>query len=318
MSRFKKIIHIFSFLFALFLLININSNPLPIANKVSFVNLKYFTTNKTSSLYKEIENKSSIYYEAPQDAVIDEDWKKVPGRNGIKVNIKESYKQMQKNAFYNENLLVFEQIPPKIKFQELGAAPVYSGHHEKKMVSLIIYVAGGTEQIPYLLHRLKENKVKATFFIQGKWANENKELVKMIAEQGHLIGNFAYENIDLSRLPLEEVSEQIERTNAIITSIIGKTPHLFAPPFSSYSKEMVEVSSELNMETILWTIHAKDLVNPTPTVMINHVMQNIHPGATILLHPTNASVQGISPLIQEIKNKDYKIGTIDLLLSESR
>lgn len=318
MRSFKKIIHVFSFLLAILLLFNIESSPFPITNKESFVNFQFITLNKTNSLYKEIENKSSSYYEPPQDAFIDEDWKKVPGRNGIKINIKESYKQMQKKAVYNEDLLVFEQIPPKVKLQELGAAPVYSGHHEKMMVSLIIYVAWGTEHIPYLLNGLKEHKVKATFFIQGKWANENKELVKMIDEQGHTIGNFAYENVDLSRLPLKETSEQIERTNAIITSIIDKTPHLFAPPFSSYSKEMIEVSNNFNMETILWTIHTKDLINPTPIVMIDHVLQRIHPGATILLYPTNASVQGLSPLIKEIKNKSYKIGTIELLLSENR
>src|SRR5690625_6887363 len=69
------------------------------------------------------------------------------------------------------------------------------------------------------------------------------------------------------------------------------------------------------METILWTVDTIDWKNPSVSVMINRVMGNIHPGATILMHPTESVAQGLENLIDEMKHEKYKIGTIEDLLS---
>src|SRR5690625_2633458 len=74
--------------------------------------LSYSTGNQ--SLFDEIKTKSSDYFEAPEDAYIDRVWKKTPGRNGIAVNIEESYERMRAENKFNENLLVFEEIQPEV------------------------------------------------------------------------------------------------------------------------------------------------------------------------------------------------------------
>ncbi len=48
------------------------------------------------------------------------------------------------------------------------------------------YEAGYTEK---MLDVLKENNVKATFFITGHYLNTNEELVKRMINEGHIIGN---------------------------------------------------------------------------------------------------------------------------------
>src|SRR5699024_5567551 len=44
----------------------------------------------------------------------------------------------------------------------------------------------------------------------------------------------------------------------------------------------------------------------------------IHPGATILMHPTSSITTGLETLIKEIKDENYELGTIENLLSEER
>ena len=63
------------------------------------------------------------------------------------------------------------------------------GNKEKKILYLTFdegYEAGYTKQI---LQTLKENDVKAAFFITAHYVNTQEELVKQMIEEGHIIGN---------------------------------------------------------------------------------------------------------------------------------
>src|SRR5690625_911901 len=273
---------------------------------------------KNNELLMEIKEKAKEYHVQPMDAYIDRVYKKTPGRNGRKVNIEKSYQNMKKSQKFTESLLVFDEISPSVSLKDLPASPIYRGHPEKEMVALLINVSWGTEYIPRILEVLKEQNVKATFFIEGKWAKENKNIVKMIHEQNHLIGNHAYNHPDMARISVTEMNEQIENTNEIIEAIIDYRPKWFAPPSGSFNDQVVKTAHELEMETILWTVDTIDWKNPSVSVMINRVMKNIHPGATVLMHPTEPVAQGLGLLIDEIKQKEYSLGTIEELLSEKR
>lgn len=273
---------------------------------------------RSETILEQINASAKKYREEAQDAYIDRVWKKTPGRNGLQVSVEKSYRKMKKQGVFDESLLVFEEIPPSIHLTDLPPAPIYRGHPEKDMVALLINVSWGTEHIPTILQTLKQHHVKATFFIEGKWALDNKSLVKMIAEQNHVIGSHAYNHPDMARISSVEIKKQIVDTNTIIEAIIGNRPKWFAPPSGSFNDQVVEIAAEHNMQTILWTVDTIDWRNPSVSVMINRVMNNIHPGATILMHPTDPVAQGLGTLIEEIKARNLKIDTIEALVSESR
>jgi len=273
---------------------------------------------KEDKLMEAIRTKAPTYEEKPEDAYIDRVWKKTPGRNGQRVLISESYKKMNKKGIFDESLLVYEEVPPKVTLMDLPPAPIYRGHPDKKMVSLLINVSWGTEHIPTILNTLKEQHVKATFFIEGKWAKENKEYVRMIHEQGHLIGSHAYNHPDMARLNDAQINDQINDTNEIIEAIVKFRPSWFAPPSGSFNDRTVELAHKAKMQTILWTVDTIDWKNPSVSVMINRVMKNIHPGAMILMHPTKPVAQGLEPLVTAIKREGYDIDTVEQLLDEAR
>lgn len=317
MKRYYKFINLTVFIIIIGLIFNIDENPLlknnqsnsiPIDNEIKI----------EDPLYDEIVANSKAFYIAPQDAYIDRVWKKTPGRNGVQVQVEKSYEKMKKGNEFNESLLVYEQILPKISLQDLPPAPIFRGHPEKEMIALMINVSWGEEYIPEILNILNEHKVKATFFIEGKWAKEHTNLVRMIDEQNHLIGNHAYNHPDMARLSNQENADQMIETNNIIEAIIGKTPQLFAPPSGSYTDDVVEAAHHLNMATILWTVDTIDWRNPSVSVMMNRVMTNIHPGAMVLMHPTSPVAKGLDQMITEIKELGYQINTVETLLSSDR
>src|SRR5699024_3344429 len=195
-------------------------------------------------------------------------WKKTPGRNGITINVSESYEKMKKESRYDSSLLVYEQIKPKTMLEELPAAPIYRGHPDKNMVSLFINVSWGTEHIPAILQILKKHHIKATFFLEGKWAREHVDIVKMIDDESHVIGNHAYNHTDMKHLNKQENLKQIKQTNDIIDAIIGHTPKWFAPPSGSFNDEVIEAAASLDMETLLWTVDTIDWKKPSTAVMV--------------------------------------------------
>ncbi|MFC2950065.1 polysaccharide deacetylase family protein [Virgibacillus sediminis] len=314
MRYVSKGVHLLVFIIIVALAFDIDQNPF----KAPGLHISSTMVNAEDPLYKEIQAKSKEFAEEPQNAYIDQVWHKTPGRNGLKVDVEKSYQKMKEKGSFDESLLEYKQVPPEIQLKDLPASPIYRGHPEKEMVALLINVSWGTEYIPDILQILKENKVKATFFIEGKWAKENAGYVKMIHEQGHLIGNHAYNHPDMRQLSSADIAEQISRTNEILQATVDATPKWFAPPSGNYTEEVVKAADQLGMETILWTVDTIDWKNPTVSVMMNRVNDKIHPGATILMHPTPAIVEGLGPLIKNIKDKGYRIDTIEMLLKEER
>ena len=55
---------------------------------------------------------------------------------------------------------------------------------------------GATEKV---LDALDAERVPATFFIQGRWAEAYPKLARSVAERGHLIGNHSFYHV---RMPL--------------------------------------------------------------------------------------------------------------------
>ncbi|KGP74035.1 polysaccharide deacetylase family protein [Pontibacillus yanchengensis] len=269
-------------------------------------------------LWKEIEEKAKNYEEAAQNATIDKVWKKMPGLNGVKVDVEKSYENMKEKGSFNPSLLSLKQTEPEVSIADLPAAPIYRGHPDKAMVALNINVSWGEEYIPKMLNILKDQDVKATFFIEGKWANMHSDLVKMIQEQGHAIGNHAYNHPDMSRLTADEIQKQLVKTNDILKAITGEKPTLFAPPSGSFSNEVVKIADEQNMETILWSVDTIDWKKPSKDVLLQRVVPKLHNGAFILMHPTQSSNSALNDLILKIKEKKYKIGTVNNVLNEKR
>ncbi|MFD1018233.1 polysaccharide deacetylase family protein [Thalassobacillus hwangdonensis] len=276
------------------------------------------TGSESTSLYKEIESKSKEMNEAPENAYIDQVWKKTPGLDGRKVDIKKSYEKMKKNGIFDKKLLVYDTVPPGVSIDDLPPAPIYRGNPEKEMVTLLINVSWGEEYIPEMLKTLNEKNVKANFFIDGRFAEKNPDIVKMIHEQEHIIGNHAYNHPDMSRMDKASANESISQTNDVLRSLINDETKWFAPPAGGYNQQVVEAAEELEMYTILWTVDTIDWKKPTKEVLLQRVLPKAHNGATILMHPTAVTADSLDELIDGLRDKGFRIGNIETLMDTSR
>ena len=99
------------------------------------------------------------------------------------------------------SLPVSADIPPEIALTfDDGPHPVYT----KK-----------------LLDGLRKRGVKATFFLIGENIEGNEELVKQMAEDGHLIGNHTWSHVDVTKMSDKQACEEITKTSELVRSIVG-------------------------------------------------------------------------------------------------
>ena len=273
---------------------------------------------KENNVYDKLEEAANAYNQPPIDAVVDKVWKAVPGYNGRIVDMKASYEAMEDAGQFKENLLVFKEIPPEVHLEDLPPAPIYKGNSEKPMASFIVNVSWGEEYLPQMLKVLREERTKATFFLEGRWVQKNPKLAKMIVEEGHEIGSHAYSHPDLNATPVNKIHQELQQTNESIEAVLSITPSLFAPPSGSYNDQVVEIAAKMGMHTILWTVDTIDWKSPDPMQMAEKTAAKTDNGSIILMHPTSSAVQGLQPLIRSIKEKDIQLDTVSELIDESR
>ena len=270
-----------------------------------------------SPLYEEILQAKERTDIPPANAVIDRVWKGIPGYNGVVVDAEESYAKMKGKAF-DEDMLVRKEVEPEIQLDDLEPTAVYKGNPNKPMVAFMINVAWGEEYLPNMLQQLKKYNVHATFFLDGSWAKKNPDMVRMLDEEGHEIGNHAYSHPDLKQLSDAAIRKELEDTNQVIEATLDKKPVVFAPPSGSYANNAVQIADELGMQTVLWSVDTVDWKKPAPQALTAKVLQNVHAGALILMHPTEPTEKSLEALIRGVEKRGFQLGTVSQVLDSKR
>ena len=165
-----------------------------------------------------------------------------------------------------------------------------------------------------LLDGLEERKVKATFFLLGTNIEGNEEIVKRMAEEGHLIGNHTYYHVDITRLSQEEACQEILDTSERITDITGQPVEYIRPPFGNWDKEL---ECEVMMIPIFWSVDTLDWTTKNVDQIVQKVVTDIEENDIILMHDSyDSTVKAALRIIDLLQAEGYEFVTADELLLE--
>jgi peptidoglycan/xylan/chitin deacetylase (PgdA/CDA1 family) len=111
-------------------------------------------------------------------------------------------------------------------------------------------VRGCTEQFA---HGLRQHGHAATFFIEGRKAEECVDLLRVIQECGSEIGNHSYSHEWWSRLSQEEIAAEVDKTDAIIRMAQPERTPRLRPPYGEISWSVVRFMMSRRRGVTLWT-----------------------------------------------------------------
>lgn len=170
------------------------------------------------------------------------------------------------------------------------------------------YESGYTNDI---LDVLKENNVKATFFVTGSYARNQEEIIKRIISEGHTIGNHSDTHPDMTAVSEEDAAEEINAVHSIVKEKYGYETYLFRFPAGTFSEKTLAIAAENGHHSVFWSFAYNDWDNanqPDVTEALQKTTARLHPGAVYLLHPMETNSLILSDLIKAAKDAGYEIG----------
>lgn len=174
------------------------------------------------------------------------------------------------------------------------------------------YEAGYTTKI---LETLKENNVKATFFITAHYLNTKPEIVKQMIDEGHIIGNHTVNHKSMPDLTDEKIKKEVMDLHAAIYEKFQYEMKYIRPPMGEFSERTLNVTNSLGYKTVMWSFAYEDWnedKQPEKTSAKQKILDNVHNGEIMLLHgnsKTNTDILG--DIIKEIKNMGYEFKSLD-------
>ena len=189
------------------------------------------------------------------------------------------------------------------------------GNNKDKYVYLTFdegYEAGYT---PRILQILKENNVKAAFFITAHFANTQEELVKEMIKDGHIIGNHTVNHKSMPDITDETVKSEVMDLHTAIYQKFGYEMKYIRPPKGEFSEKTIQVTNSLGYKTVMWSFAYEDWneeKQPNEENAKEKILNNLHSGEIMLLHgnsKTNTNI--LDSVIKEAKNMGYEFKSLD-------
>ena len=177
------------------------------------------------------------------------------------------------------------------------------------------YENGYTEQI---LDTLKEENVKAIFFITGDYFEQNDAIIRRMLEEGHSVGNHSMNHYSMPELNYDKCENEILELDRLFFDKFGRHMHFFRPPKGEYNSSVLEIASKLNYKCIMWSFAYQDWLTDKQKGAdwaLKMVSENFHDGAVILLHAVSKdNADALGNIIREARKKGYEFGSPEDLL----
>lgn len=180
----------------------------------------------------------------------------------------------------------------------------------KKMIALT-FDDGPNYNTSKVIDVLNKYDIRATFFVLGSRAINNKNILKKMADSGMEIGNHTYNHLLLTKYDENKIRSEIEDTSEVIYSATKKRPKLLRPSYGSVNNKIKKVA---NMPIIIWDIDTLDWKYHNSKRITSRVVNKVRDGDIILMHDIySASLNALSNIIPILQGNGYEFVTIDEL-----
>ncbi len=189
------------------------------------------------------------------------------------------------------------------------------GNSDAKTIYLTFdegYEAGYTSQI---LKTLKENDVKAAFFLTAHYVNTQEDLVRQMIEEGHIIGNHTVNHKSMPSLTEEEIKKEVMNLHQGVYEKFNYEMKYIRPPKGEFSEKTLMITNALGYKTVMWSFAYEDWdekKQPDEEKAKEKILNNLHNGEIMLLHgnsKTNTNI--LDSVIKEAKNRGYVFKSLD-------
>lgn len=134
-----------------------------------------------------------------------------------------------------------------------------------------------------ILDMLGKKGAKAIFFCSGKNAEKYPELIEMIKQQGHIVGNHCYNHLNGWRTPTDNYCNEVDRAAGFTSDKI------FRPPYGRMKLSQYRILRK-KFRIFMWDLMSYDYdLKFGPKRTLDILKAKIRPGSVIVLHDKQSS-----------------------------
>ena len=241
---------------------------------------------------------------------------------------------MNKNMNKHSKLIIVKKIVKSVLVMIMGIlvfssqagmlfakAQAASNIKSSPKIVYLTFDDGPSKLTPDVLTILAQHNIKATFFVLGSQAKTSPELIRQIADAGHVIGNHTY-NHNYSELykHFGQLWKQIKQTEEIVRQITDKRPDLVRAPGGTYghfNKQTFSLLAQAGYKVFDWDVDSGDSKRrgvPAAEIVKNITSAKLKNEMVVLMHDGaghQETVKALPAIIKYYKQQGYSFGTLN-------
>ena len=210
------------------------------------------------------------------------------------------------------------------KLTDEGKQNIENIYHSDKKQAFLTFDDGPSSVTPRILDTLKQENVKATFFVLGSKVKEKPDLVKSMYDEGHFIANHGYSHVYSSIYSSPQaVLDEYNACNEEVRKAIGEeeyNSHLFrfpggiaGGPYAELKCQANELLMQNNIVHVDWNaLNGNDETNNLSVDFeiqrLNETTQNKN-SIVILMHDSplkSVTADALPQIITTLRNQGYE------------
>lgn len=193
--------------------------------------------------------------------------------------------------------------------------PIYCVDRNDKKIAITFDAAWGADKTSDIISILKQNNIKATFFLVGFWAEKYPDKIEELVQSGMEIATHSQTHPHLSKMSEEKIREEIIGSAKNIEAISKTKIKLFRAPFGEYTNTTISMCEQNGIYPIQWNVDSLDWKGISASEINSRIESQVKSGSIILCHNNSDHiVEAIRTLIPKLINSGYEFVTVSELI----
>ncbi|MBD2451521.1 polysaccharide deacetylase family protein [Nostoc sp. FACHB-152] len=263
---------------------------------------------------------------------------------GVMMLIKPNTSEAQSSQIINDNSHLVAKVGTQKRIESLKAAMLTSWQQEaqakglgyalaarfqgatikeaklspaQKVIALTFDDGPWPQSTTQVLDILKQNNIKATFFVVGNNVKNYPDLLKRVNIEGHAIGNHTWHHW-YHFMNQQAAAYEIDHTTDLIYKTTGVKTNLFRPPGGIMHNGVAAYARNRKYAVVMWSSDSVDYSQPVVPKLVDNVFRLAKPGGIVLMHDgggnRSRTVQALPEIVARFRKQGYRFVTIPELL----
>ena len=201
----------------------------------------------------------------------------------------------------------------------LAAHEIRYGDQDSGAIALTFDCEIRPRRTMLILDTLRQEDVRATFFVQGRFVYQNPDVIRRMVADEHELGSHSFFHPLFTDLTPLEMTEEITYTKAAIAWAVSEYVPMryFRFPYSGRNGYTLRHVASLGYQSSYWDMDPRGWEpDVTARNVIDHVRQHAHGGGILILHCSSVDdINALPGLLQALRGQGLTPGTLSEVLT---